>query len=284
MEIFLQADAWIALLTLTFLEIVLGIDNIVFISIVSNKLEEKDRPKARNIGLLLAMFFRIGLLFGISWVLRLQTVLFEIDTSWLKAGITGQSLIILAGGIFLLYKSVAEIHHKLEGEEQSASSKASKTITSAIIQIVMLDLVFSFDSVLTAIGLVSFDAAPVGFGYFGGMAIIITAIIISIIIMLVFAGPVSKFVNEHPTIQILGLSFLILIGVMLLAEGSHLAHFEFFGNAVHSIPKGYLYFAIFFSLFVEFINLRMKKGKNPVVLKNSTIIDDKLKDTKILDK
>ena len=284
MEIFLQADTWIALLTLTFLEIVLGIDNIVFISIVSNKLEEKDRPKARNIGLILAMIFRIGLLFGISWVLQLQTVIFEIDTTWLQAGITGQSIIILAGGIFLLYKSVAEIHHKLEGEEQSTSTKASKTITSAIVQIVMLDLVFSFDSVLTAIGLVSFDAPPVGFGYFGGMSIIICAIVISIIIMLVFAGPVSKFVNEHPTIQILGLSFLILIGVMLLAEGSHLAHFEFFGNAVHSIPKGYLYFAIFFSLFVEFINLRMKKSKNPVVLKNSQIVDDKLKDKNILDK
>ncbi len=284
MEIFLQASTWIALLTLIFLEIVLGIDNIVFISIVSNKLEEKDRPKARNIGLLLAMVFRIALLFGISWVLKLQSVLFEINTSWLQAGITGQSLIIIAGGVFLLYKSVAEIHHKLEGEEEGAKAKASKTISSAIVQIVMLDLVFSFDSILTAIGLVSFDAAPVGFGYFGGMSIIIIAIIVSIIIMLIFAGPVSKFVNEHPTIQILGLSFLLLIGVMLLAEGSHLAHFEFFGNPVHSIPKGYLYFAIFFSLFVEFINLKMKKRKNPVKLHNATIVDEKLKDHNLLDK
>ncbi len=145
-------------------------------------------------------------------------------------------------------------------------------------------MVFSFDSILTAIGLVSFDPTPAGFGYFGGMAIIIIAIVVSIIIMLVFAGPVSKFVNEHPTIQILGLSFLLLIGVMLIAEGSHLAHFQFFGNEVHSIPKGYLYFAIFFSLFVEFINLKMKKGKKPVQLHNSTIVDEKLKDTKILDK
>ncbi len=284
MEIFLLANTWVALLTLIFLEIVLGIDNIVFISIVSNKLEEKDRPKARNIGLLLAMVFRIGLLFGISWVLRLQTVLFTINTSWLDAGITGQSLIIIAGGIFLLYKSVAEIHHKLEGVEESESGKASKTVANAIFQIVMLDLVFSFDSILTAIGLVSFDPTPAGFGYFGGMSIIIIAIVVSIIIMLVFAGPVSKFVNEHPTIQILGLSFLLLIGVMLIAEGSHLAHFQFFGNKVHSIPKGYLYFAIFFSLFVEFINLKMKKGKKPVQLHNSTIVDEKLKDTKILDK
>ncbi|WP_111709498.1 TerC family protein [Lutibacter citreus] len=284
MEIFLQANTWIALLTLIFLEIVLGIDNIVFISIVSNKLEEKDRPKARNIGLILAMVFRIGLLFGISWVLQLQNVLIHIDTTWLKAGITGQSLIIIAGGLFLLYKSVAEIHHKLEGDENETNTKASSTILNAIIQIVVLDLVFSFDSILTAIGLVSFDTPPVGFGYFGGMAIIIIAIIVSIIIMLVFAGPVSKFVNEHPTIQILGLSFLLLIGVMLLAEGSHLAHFEFFGNPVHSIPKGYLYFAIFFSLFVEFLNLKLKKGKNPVQLHNSTIVDEKLKNSKILDK
>jgi len=284
MEIFLQASTWIALLTLIFLEIVLGIDNIVFISIVSNKLDEKDRPKARNIGLLLAMFFRIALLFGISWVLQLQTVLFEIDTRWLTAGVTGQSLIIIAGGIFLLYKSVAEIHHKLEGEEESKSGKAGKTIANAIVQIVMLDLVFSFDSILTAIGLVSFDPSPAGFGYFGGMAIIIIAIVVSIIIMLIFAGPVSKFVNEHPTIQILGLSFLLLIGVMLLAEGSHLAHFELFGNAVHNIPKGYLYFAIFFSLFVEFVNFKMKKRKNPVQLHNSTIVDEKLKDSDLLDK
>ena len=276
-EIFLQADTWIALLTLTFLEIVLGIDNIVFISIVSNKLEEKDRPKARNIGLLLAMVFRIGLLFGISWVLQLQTVLMHIDTTWLKAGITGQSIIIIAGGIFLLYKSVTEIHHKLEGDSNEKNAKASSTVLNAIFQIVVLDLVFSFDSVLTAIGLVSFDNPPVGFGYMGGMSIIIIAIVISIFIMLVFAGPVSKFVNEHPTIQILGLSFLILIGVMLLAEGSHLAHFEIFGNKVHNIPKGYLYFAIFFSLFVEFLNLKMKKGKKPIQLHNSTILDDKLK-------
>jgi len=283
MEIFLQASTWIALLTLIFLEIVLGIDNIVFISIVSNKLDEKDRPKARNIGLLLAMVFRIALLFGISWVLQLQTVIFTIDTSWLQAGITGQSLIIIAGGLFLLYKSVAEIHHKLEGEEESTSGKASKTVANAIVQIVVLDLVFSFDSILTAIGLVSFDPAPAGFGYFGGMSIIIIAIIVSIIIMLVFAGPVSKFVNDHPTIQILGLSFLLLIGVMLLAEGSHLAHFKLFGNEVHSIPKGYLYFAIFFSLFVEFVNLKMMKTKNPVKLHNSKIVDEKLKDTNLLD-
>ncbi len=132
--------------------------------------------------------------------------------------------------------------------------------------------------------MVSFDPTPAGFGYFGGMTIIIIAIVISIIIMLIFAGPVSKFVNDHPTIQILGLSFLLLIGVMLLAEGSHLAHFELFGNAVHSIPKGYLYFAIFFSLFVEFVNLKLKKRKNPVQLRNSTIINEKLNDSDLIEK
>jgi len=284
MEIFLQANTWIALLTLTFLEIVLGIDNIVFISIISNKLKEKDQPKARNVGLLLAMFFRIALLFGITWVLKLQEPLFHIDISWLKAGVTGQSLIIIVGGMFLLYKSVSEIHHKLEGEEESTSGKSSSTITNAITQIAVLNLVFSFDSILTAIGLVSLDNPPAGFGYFGGMTIMIIAVMISIIIMMAFAGPVSKFVNEHPTIQILGLSFLILIGVMLLAEGSHLAHFEFFGSAVHSIPKGYLYFAIFFSLFVEFLNLKLRKRKKPVQLHNSTIVDEKLKDQKLFDK
>ncbi|NLP58442.1 TerC family protein [Lutibacter sp. B1] len=284
MEILLQPDAWIALLTLTFLEIVLGIDNIVFISIVSNKLDKKDQPKARNIGLILAMIFRILLLFGITWVLKLQDVLFHFETSWIKAGITGQSLIIIAGGLFLLYKSVTEIHHKLEGEEESTSGKASTTLTNAITQIAILNLVFSFDSILTAIGLVSLDNPPAGFGYTGGMIIMIISIVLSIIIMMAFAGPVSKFVNEHPTIQILGLSFLILIGVMLLAEGSHLAHVELLGNAVHSIPKGYLYFAIFFSLFVEFLNLKMKKAKDPVHLHNSTIVDDKLKDDKFLEK
>lgn len=285
MEIFLQASTWIALLTLTFLEIVLGIDNIVFISIISNKLKQQDQAKARNIGLILAMVFRIGLLFGITWVLKLQEPLFHIETSWLKAGVTGQSLIIILGGVFLLYKSVSEIHHKLEGDEENGNTtKASTTIANAIAQIAVLNLVFSFDSILTAIGLVSLENPPAGFGYNGGMTIMIISVIISIIIMMAFAGPVSKFVNDHPTIQILGLSFLILIGVMLLAEGSHLAHFEFLGNPVHSIPKGYLYFAIFFSLLVEFLNLKMKKSKKPVVLRNSTIVDDKLKDSNILDK
>ncbi len=285
MEVIFTANGLIALLTLTFLEIILGIDNIVFLSIVSGKLKVEDQPKARRIGLLLAMAFRIILLFGITWVLSLQQTLFAIELSFFNAHITGQSIIIFAGGLFLLYKSVNEIHHKLEGEEESEKGKAGNTLTAAIIQIAVLNLVFSFDSILTAVGLVSMkEPSEGGFGYAGALEIMILAIIISIIIMMIFAGPVSKFVNEHPTIQILGLSFLILIGVMLLAEGSHLAHFRF-GNDVEvaSIPKGYLYFSIFFSLFVEFLNLRMKKTKNAVKLHNNKIVDKKLKDTDLLD-
>lgn len=283
MEIIFTANGLIALLTLTFLEIILGIDNIVFLSIVSGKLKAEDQPKARRIGLLLAMVFRIILLFGITWVLSLQETLFSVDWGFFGAHITGQSIIIFLGGLFLLYKSVNEIHHKLEGEEESEKGKAGNTLTAAIVQIAVLNLVFSFDSILTAVGLVSMkEPSEGGFGYAGALEIMILAIIISMVIMLIFAGPVSKFVNEHPTIQILGLSFLILIGVMLLAEGSHLAHFRF-GNdiEVNSIPKGYLYFSIFFSLFVEFLNLRMKKNRNAVKLHNNKIIDTKLKDTDV---
>jgi predicted tellurium resistance membrane protein TerC len=283
MEILTNPDAWIALLTLTFLEIILGIDNIVFLSIVSGKLRTEDQPKARRIGLLLAMAFRIVLLFGITWVMSLKKSFFDFDLGFFSGGISGQSLIIFGGGLFLLYKSVSEIHHKLEGEDETAGGKASNTLGAAILQIALLNIVFSFDSILTAIGLVSAAEPPVGFGTAGAIEIMIMAIIISIIIMMIFAGPVSKFVNNHPTIQILGLSFLILIGVMLLAEGSHLANFKFFGGeTVHSIPKGYLYFSIFFSLFVEFLNLKMKKNsKKPVVLYNNKIMDQKLEDTDI---
>jgi predicted tellurium resistance membrane protein TerC len=285
MEILTNPDAWIALLTLTFLEIILGIDNIVFLSIVSGKLKEEDQPKARRIGLLLAMAFRVVLLFGISWVMGLKKSFYNFDFGFLSGGISGQSLIIFGGGLFLLYKSVSEIHHKLEGEEEGTNGKASNSLGAAILQIALLNIVFSFDSILTAIGLVSGAEPPVGFGAAGAIEIMIMAIIISIVIMMIFAGPVSKFVNNHPTIQILGLSFLILIGVMLLAEGSHLANFKFFGGeTVHSIPKGYLYFSIFFSLFVEFLNLKMKKNsKKPVVLHNNKIMDIELEDTDITD-
>jgi predicted tellurium resistance membrane protein TerC len=279
MDILFTPEALVALLTLTFLEIILGIDNIVFLSIVSGKLRAEDQPKARRIGLLLAMAFRIILLFGITWVMNLKNPFTHFDWGFVSGAITGQSLIIFGGGLFLLYKSVTEIHHKLEGEEEGEKGKASNSISSAIIQIALLNIVFSFDSILTAVGLVSAEPAPKGFGE-AALIIMILSVVISIVIMMIFAGPVSKFVNEHPTIQILGLSFLILIGVMLLAEGSHLAHIHFFGdNEVTSIPKGYLYFSIFFSLFVEFLNLKMKKSaKKPVQLRNNKIVDKKLMD------
>lgn len=285
MEILLSANGLMALLTLTFLEIILGIDNIVFLSIVSGKLPQADQPKARRIGLLLAMAFRIVLLFGITWVLSLQDTILSIDWGFFEAHITGQSLIIFGGGLFLLYKSVTEIHHKLESDEEDQKGKASNSLTQAIIQIALLNIVFSFDSILTAVGMVSMkEPAEGGFGKEGALEIMILAVVISIFIMMIFAGPVSKFVNQHPTIQILGLSFLILIGVMLIAEGSHLAHFRF-GNDVEvgTIPKGYLYFSIFFSLFVEFLNLRMKKSRNAVKLHNNKIIDKDLKNSDLLD-
>jgi len=285
MEILLTPNALMAILTLTFLEIILGIDNIVFLSIVSGKLPQADQPKARRVGLLLAMAFRIILLFGITWVMSLQEVITTIDWGFFEAHITGQSLIVFGGGLFLLYKSVSEIHHKMEGEDEGTSGKASSSLVSAIFQIALLNIVFSFDSILTAVGMVS-NSAPAqgGFGPEGALLIMILAVIFAMIIMMIFAGPVSSFVNQHPTIQILGLSFLILIGVMLIAEGSHLAHFRF-GNDVEvgTIPKGYLYFSIFFSLFVEFLNLRMKKSKRVVKLHNNEIIDKELKDTDVTD-
>ncbi len=261
MDILMQPQAWIALLTLTFLEIVLGIDNIVFISIISGKLAPNDRAKARNIGLALAMIFRIVLLFCIQSILSLQAPLFYLKKWGITIAPTGQSLIIVGGGIFLLYKAIGEIHRKLEENKQVVSRREKMNLNTAIIQIALLNLVFSFDSILTAIGLVSLNNPPVGFGQFGGMLIMILSVIASIAIMMAFSGTVSAFVNRHPTIQILGLSFLILIGVMLLAEGSHLAHLTFGESEIHSIPKAYLYFSIFFSMTVEFINIRVRKKK-----------------------
>lgn len=272
-SVFLEPSAWIALLTLSFLEIVLGIDNIVFISILSGKLKGEDQARARNIGLILAMFMRIGLLFGISWLMTLQTPIswLTFDLSWLKGALTGQSLIVLIGGLFLIYKSVTEIHHKLEDHNQDPAVKTVKTtLTAVVIQILAVDLVFSLDSVLTAVGMVT----PTDFGtQEAAMAIMVTAVVIAVLIMLLFAGPVSKFVNENPTIQMLALAFLILIGVMLIAEAGHLAHFELFGQVINAIPKGYIYFAIFFSLGVEFLNMRLSKKTKNIHL-NSPSLDE----------
>lgn len=257
LETFLLPSAWIALLTLAFLEIVLGVDNIVFLSIMSSKLPEKEQPKARTLGLLGAMIFRILLLFCISWLMKLTKPIIIYSNDLLSFNITGQAIIIFLGGLFLLYKSVTEIHHKVEGQDEIQSKGKLNGFWGVIIQIMLLDIVFSFDSVLTAVGLVSFTE----FGYAGAMTIMVTAVIVAVAVMMLFATPVSKFVNEHPTIQILGLSFLILIGVMLLVESAHLSHLTVAGNTVSDIPKGYIYFAIGFSLLVEFLNMKMKKKK-----------------------
>ncbi|SEG09574.1 TerC family protein [Algoriphagus boritolerans] len=241
MEIFLQTDTWIALLTLTFLEIVLGVDNIIFISIVSNKLPVAQQAKARNLGLMLALFFRVALLLGISYIIKFTQPLFTI----LDHDFSGRDLILLVGGLFLLFKSTLEIHHKMEGEPEEIKVSAAKSLRSVLVQIVFLDIIFSFDSILTAVGLVD------------EVIIMIIAVVISLGVMMAFAGKISAFINKHPTLQILALSFLILIGFMLLLEGFH---FE--------VPKGYIYFAVFFSLAVEMVNLRMKgKSSKPVKLK-----------------
>ncbi len=256
MEVFLQFDAWIALLTLTFLEIVLGIDNIIFISIATGKLPPESRKKATKIGMFLAMFMRIGLLMGINYLIQMKEPWFTIDLSWFSAGITGQSLILLGGGLFLIYKSTNEIREKVEekGEEERELGKAAtKSFQSVLLQIIMIDLVFSFDSILTAVGMTN--------GVHGALYIMIAAVVISVLIMMQFAVPVGTFVNNHPSIQILGLSFLILIGMMLLTESAHLSNALIFGSHVTPVPKGYLYFAISFSLFVEVLNMKMTKKK-----------------------
>ena len=235
MELFLQPDTWVALLTLTFLEIVLGIDNIIFISLVAGRVPEENQKRARLGGLTIALVMRVLLLLSITWIIGLKEpiiTLLDFELSW-------RDIILIAGGVFLLVKSTLEIHHKVEGQEGDAENgKKSKTIsfTKAIIQIVLLDLVFSFDSILTAVGLTD------------EIILMIIAVVIAIIVMMIFAKPVGEFVNKHPTIQILALSFLILIGVMLIVEGAH-----------YHVPKGYIYFAVFFSLAIEMLNMRYRK-------------------------
>ena len=233
MEIFLQADTWIALLTLTFMEIVLGIDNIIFISIVAGKLPQKMQKKARIGGLSVAMIMRILLLMSITWIIKLTDPVLTIadfELSW-------RDIILAAGGIFLLVKTTLEMHEKIEGDESAeASVKEVKSFGYAVMQIVMLDIIFSFDSILTAVGLTN------------QLLLMILAVIISIIVMMVFSKAVGEFVNKHPTIQILALSFLILIGVMLIVEAMH-----------YHVPKGYIYFSVFFSLAIEMLNMRYRK-------------------------
>jgi len=259
-DIFANPDAWIALLTLTFLEIVLGIDNIIFIAIAAGKLEKGQRKKATNIGLVLAMVMRIVLLFGITWLTAMKKPFWVLELDWIHGGISGQGLILFLGGLFLLYKSTKEIHEKVEDrghDEREVTNARGNTLTKAILQITVINIVFSFDSILTAIGMTNGISPNPN----DALILMIIAVVISVVIMMLFANPVGAFVNKHPSIQILGLSFLILIGFMLIAEAAHLSHLVVFGNEVGTIPKGYLYFSIAFSLMVEFFDLRMKKNK-----------------------
>ena len=259
-EIFASPDAWIALLTLTFLEIVLGIDNIIFISIAAGKLPENHRKKATSIGLVLAMVMRIVLLFGITWLTAASKPFWVFDSGWVSGGISIQALILFAGGLFLLYKSTKEIHEKVEDrghDEREVTKSRGNTLNKAIIQIMVINIVFSFDSILTAIGMTNGISPNPN----DALVLMIVAVVISVVIMMLFANPVGEFVNKHPSIQVLGLSFLILIGFMLIAEAAHIGHVVVLDQDVGTVPKGYLYFAIAFSLLVEFFNMRMEKNK-----------------------
>lgn len=239
MEWITDPQAWVAFVTLLALEIVLGIDNIIFISILAGKLPPEQQPRARFIGLGLALFIRVALLFSLSWVIGLTAPLFTV----LNQEISGRDLILIGGGLFLLGKATFEIHENLEGEEGHASKSVRASFMSVIIQIILLDAVFSLDSVITAIGMVD------------QVGIMISAVVVAIGFMMLFAAPVGSFVNRHPTIKILALSFLLLIGVTLLVEG-----FDY------HVPKGYIYFAMGFSVFVEMLNLRLRKKSQPVKL------------------
>jgi predicted tellurium resistance membrane protein TerC len=234
-----SAEGWIALATLTVLEIVLGIDNIIFISILAGKLPLADRGRARRVGLSLAMIIRILLLLSITWVMSLTTPLFAL----LGNDVSGRDIILIVGGLFLLGKSTLEIHEKLEGVEGHSSARVAASFAAVIVQILLLDIVFSLDSVITAVGMAD------------DVAVMILAVMIAVGVMLVSAGTISEFVERHPTVKILALSFLLLIGVSLIAEG-----FD------QHIPKGYIYFAMAFSVFVEMINLRVRAKAEPVHL------------------
>jgi predicted tellurium resistance membrane protein TerC len=238
MEWLLDPQVWLAFLTLTVLEIVLGIDNVIFIAILAGKLPHEQQQRARVIGLGLAMLMRIALLFALTWIIRLTAPLFTV----LGEEISGRDLILLVGGLFLLGKSTYEIHEKLEGEEGHASASVKPSFTSVIIQILLLDIVFSLDSVITAVGM----ADRIG--------VMIAAVVVAVAFMMVFAGPISRFVERHPTVKMLALSFLLLIGVTLVAEGLD-----------RHIPKGYIYFAMAFSVGVEMLNLRLRRPQTAPV-------------------
>lgn len=239
---------WISMLTLTLLEIVLGIDNIVFISILANKLPESQQHKARQVGLMAALGMRVLLLLTLAWVVKLDKALFEIPQFWAMKGahpISGKDLVLLIGGLFLIAKSTKEIHEKLEGEDGATSRKVTPAFGAVIVQIMLLDIVFSLDSVITAVGMVK------------QIPVMIAAVVIAMLFMLFFSKAISDFINERPTLKVLALSFLILIGFVLVAESFHVA-----------IPKGYIYFAMAFSVGVEMVNLKMlARAKSKVALR-----------------
>jgi len=239
MEWLSDPQAWIGFVTLAVLEIVLGIDNVVFISILAGKLPAEQRGRARRLGLGMAMVMRILMLLGISWIVRMTAPLFTV----LGQELSGRDLVLLVGGLFLLGKATHEIHDKLEGEEGHASARVPPSFVSVIVQITLLDIVFSLDSVITAVGMVQ------------QLGVMIAAVIVAVAFMMFFAGAISGFVERHPTVKMLALSFLLMIGVMLIAEGLG-----------HHIPKGYVYFSMAFSVFVEALNIRLRKVSRPVHL------------------
>jgi predicted tellurium resistance membrane protein TerC len=241
MEILFQPETYIALATLTFLEIVLGIDNIIFVSIVTNKLRPEDRPKARRWGLSLAMIFRIILLIGLTWIIRFSEPLFTVY----NLEISIRDIILFTGGLFLLAKSTSEIYHKMEGvEEHHDAAKHAKALSGVIAQVILMDIIFSFDSILTAVGLTN------------QLPIMIAAVVIAVLVMLMASGQISNFIHKHPSLEVLALSFLILIGFMLTIEGLH-----------QHVPKGYIYVAVFFSLSVEVVNMRVRRRGEALRLK-----------------
>jgi len=234
MNLLADPQVWIAFMTLTALELVLGIDNIIFISILVDRLPPKSREKARRLGLFLAMFMRIALLLMLSWIVGLTAPL----VSFFEQTITGRDLILIGGGLFLIWKSTHEIHQLLEGEEGEASRAVPATFGAIILQIIVIDIVFSLDSIITAVGMVD------------QVAVMIAAVVVSVGLMMLFAAGIGRFVSDHPTVKMLALSFLMVVGVALVAEG--------FG---HKVPKGYIYFAMAFSVVVEMLNIRMRKKR-----------------------
>jgi predicted tellurium resistance membrane protein TerC len=239
LDAFLTSEGLLALVTLTFLEIILGVDNVIFISILSSKLPPAMQAQARRTGLIAAMLMRIGLLMSIAWIIRLTAPLFTV----LNNEISGRDLILLGGGLFLLGKATVEIHDNLEGHEHEQSGAAKASFTAVIGQIMLLDIVFSLDSVITAVGMAE------------DISVMVAAVILAVVVMMFSAGPISAFVNRHPTVKILALSFLLLIGLSLIGDGLDM-----------HIPKGYVYFAMGFSVFVEMINLRVRGKSSPVKL------------------